>query len=681
MKSKYIVVGVLSTSLILPSFISGLAQATTESESTQDVKTKQTPSTEEKGSRSQTSSTERPKSEDTSTDETQSTEPHRTSEHQAKSNEPSRYHIDFFAPFKLPRQSSLFDTVLNDRRTTETESTINTGSSTESATSNETNTSSQTTDTVTDTTEVSSLSSEETPSQETPSYNIPDNRNFFDNLNAILSGELDISEETSETPETDSTADTTEEEFIADDTLTDEQDTTEEIPSTETDSSEDITSTEEPSTSEEDANSSSEGHASLESSEEHAQSTESSQQTEDASSDNSLTEDATISALLDEYSEKAHETHKDYQAQNETSDSKKSEPNNPQIPDFDTLQDTPSQAPQQSFKGDKRGQDLRQTTLFQTFPETNGNADYEVVSNESTRKFVNTIAKDAHDIGQKHDLYASVMIAQAILESDSGRSALSQAPHYNLFGMKGAYGGQSSTFDTLESNGHNMYQISASFRKYPNVKASLNDYAQLMKHGIDGDPHIYKDTWKSESMSYRSATEALVGTYATDPNYDTKLKALIRTYDLDRFDQKRMPKLLKSKDVSKNDATHHTFKPFSVQGKAAYPYGQCTWYVYHRFAQFGLNIAEDMGDAKDWTYSALVKGYSVSEKPVKHSAVVFTPGTLGADRYYGHVAFVEKVNSDGSIVISESNVKGLGVISYRTIDAETAQSLDYIKGK
>jgi flagellum-specific peptidoglycan hydrolase FlgJ len=42
----------------------------------------------------------------------------------------------------------------------------------------------------------------------------------------------------------------------------------------------------------------------------------------------------------------------------------------------------------------------------------------------STRDFIKTIAKDAHQIGQKEDLYASVMMAQAILESDSGNSAL-----------------------------------------------------------------------------------------------------------------------------------------------------------------------------------------------------------------------------------------------------------------
>lgn len=59
----------------------------------------------------------------------------------------------------------------------------------------------------------------------------------------------------------------------------------------------------------------------------------------------------------------------------------------------------------------------------------------------------------------------------------------------------------------------------------------------------------------------------------------------------------------------------------------------------------------------------------------------FEAGQLGADTQYGHVAFVEKVNADGSIIISESNVKGLGVISYRTIDADDAAQLDYITGK
>ena len=58
--------------------------------------------------------------------------------------------------------------------------------------------------------------------------------------------------------------------------------------------------------------------------------------------------------------------------------------------------------------------------------------------------------------------------------------------------------------------------------------------------------------------------------------------------------------------------------------------------------------------------------------------VVFQPGQQGADSYYGHVAVVEKINADGSIEISESNVKGLGVISSRSFTAAEAGSLQYI---
>ncbi len=56
--------------------------------------------------------------------------------------------------------------------------------------------------------------------------------------------------------------------------------------------------------------------------------------------------------------------------------------------------------------------------------------------------------------------YASVMIAQAILESGSGNSKLSQKPNYNLFGIKGDYKGQSVSFITYEDNGFgNLYTV------------------------------------------------------------------------------------------------------------------------------------------------------------------------------------------------------------------------------
>ncbi|MGW9856980.1 flagellum-specific peptidoglycan hydrolase FlgJ [Staphylococcus hominis] len=416
--------------------------------------------------------------------------------------------------------------------------------------------------------------------------------------------------------------------------------------------------------------------------------------------------EAVLDALLDQYSDKAQQTHKDYTSskKNNTSqtsqneDSKKDESttqdqtstnkDNPQLPTEKQLKHK-QEAPQ-SFENDFKQSNTRAVSLFQDIPQLNGNnvtnGDIAVVENKETREFITSIAKDAHKIGQDNDIYASVMIAQAILESSSGNSALAQAPNYNLFGMKGSYKGATVNFNTLEAGSDNtMFSINAGFRKYPNLKASLKDYADLIKHGIDGNPTIYKSSWKDVAPTYRSATRHLSQTYATDPNYATKLNSLIDHYNLTDFDKKKMPNLDKySKSIGSNgtDASGSAFKPFSItDGSSPYPYGQCTWYVYERVQQFGKHVGGHWGDAHNWNNSAEDASYSVSTTPKNHTAVVFEAGQSGASALYGHVAFVEKVNNDGSIIISESNVKGLGIVSYRQIDADTASSLHYIQPK
>jgi surface antigen len=109
-----------------------------------------------------------------------------------------------------------------------------------------------------------------------------------------------------------------------------------------------------------------------------------------------------------------------------------------------------------------------------------------------------------------------------------------------------------------------------------------------------------------------------------------------------------------------------------------YPWGQCTWYVYGRAAQLGISFSTQMGNAGDWMYAA---GYTVTQTPTKHAALSFLPGQAGADATYGHVAFVEDVKADGSILISESNAQGLGVVSYRTFSAEEAKQFHYVIGQ
>lgn len=158
--------------------------------------------------------------------------------------------------------------------------------------------------------------------------------------------------------------------------------------------------------------------------------------------------------------------------------------------------------------------------------------------NQTTDQFLKKIADDAQEIGQKEGIYASVMMAQAILESGSGNSLLSSEPNHNLFGIKGSYKGSSVTFNTLEQDSSGQsYQIRAQFRKYPSYKESLEDYADLIKNGLTGNPDFYKPTWKSETKDYKEATKYLEGRYATDRQYSQKLNAIIEAYDLKKYDE------------------------------------------------------------------------------------------------------------------------------------------------
>lgn len=157
---------------------------------------------------------------------------------------------------------------------------------------------------------------------------------------------------------------------------------------------------------------------------------------------------------------------------------------------------------------------------------------------ESVDSFIRKIGESARKIGQEKDLYASVMIAQAVLESASGQSQLAQSPNYNLFGIKGSHNGKSVSMATQEDFGNGtLYATQAGFRVYENYEDCFNDYATLLKEGLTDDSNYYAGVWKSNAGTYQEATKFLTGRYATDTQYDQKLNGLIETYDLAEYDR------------------------------------------------------------------------------------------------------------------------------------------------
>ncbi|WP_339000886.1 phage tail tip lysozyme (plasmid) [Lactococcus garvieae] len=102
----------------------------------------------------------------------------------------------------------------------------------------------------------------------------------------------------------------------------------------------------------------------------------------------------------------------------------------------------------------------------------------------------------------------------------------------------------------------------------------------------------------------------------------------------------------------------------------AYAAGQCTWYVYNRFYQLGKTIPAYLGNGGQWGASASAQGYNTTSTPKAGYAASFPAGVAGAAAPYGHVAFVEYVNPDGSFLVSEMNMNGgLYKITYRVISS------------
>lgn len=152
-------------------------------------------------------------------------------------------------------------------------------------------------------------------------------------------------------------------------------------------------------------------------------------------------------------------------------------------------------------------------------------------------QFIENTAYHAQSVAGPNDLYASVMIAQAILESGYGSSSLSSPPNHNLFGIKGAYNGQSVTMQTWEHfNGQDVI-INAKFRKYPSYRESFEDNARVLKTtSFSPGNYFYSGAWKSNTNTYQDATRWLTSRYATDPNYNVKLNNLIVTHNLTQYD-------------------------------------------------------------------------------------------------------------------------------------------------
>ncbi len=165
----------------------------------------------------------------------------------------------------------------------------------------------------------------------------------------------------------------------------------------------------------------------------------------------------------------------------------------------------------------------------------------------STETFIKTIGPLATADYQNTGVLASVTIAQAINESNQGRSSLAQNAN-NLFGMKTSLSGNTwagSTWKgkvykkrTKEEVKGKKITITAKFRKYSSVMDSISDHSAYLTGAKKGKKLRYSGLTSTDS--YKKQLKILQkGGYCTWSGYSKELSALIQKYHLTDYDIKQ----------------------------------------------------------------------------------------------------------------------------------------------
>lgn len=148
--------------------------------------------------------------------------------------------------------------------------------------------------------------------------------------------------------------------------------------------------------------------------------------------------------------------------------------------------------------------------------------------------WLRTAVVDAQAATAGTGVLASVTVAQAILESGWGQSALASAPYHNLFGIKKGYGwaGAVVNMNTSEFENGKWVTVVAPFRAYGSQMASFQDHTNFLlansryaANGVINVPNYIA-----------MATGLQAAGYATAPTYASALINLVERYNLQSLD-------------------------------------------------------------------------------------------------------------------------------------------------
>jgi flagellum-specific peptidoglycan hydrolase FlgJ len=187
----------------------------------------------------------------------------------------------------------------------------------------------------------------------------------------------------------------------------------------------------------------------------------------------------------------------------------------------------PATAASTANGGEAAPQPGQPTERAEDLPPPTGAADWQA-------DFILSLAPGARDSQRKTGVPTSVTLAQAILESDWGRSKLSRDGK-NLFGIKATSegGGTAGVYEapTWEVYGGQNATVVAAFKAYATLSDSIADHGRWF---LENSRYAGALAVKDDPRAFAYAINA--AGYATDPAYAPKLISLMDKFNLYAYD-------------------------------------------------------------------------------------------------------------------------------------------------
>lgn len=145
--------------------------------------------------------------------------------------------------------------------------------------------------------------------------------------------------------------------------------------------------------------------------------------------------------------------------------------------------------------------------------------------------FLSQIKEGALKSWEKYRVLPSLVAAQAILESEWGKSGLALQGN-NLFGIKAhGWAGETIEMPTKEYRNGQLVPATAQWRKYNSWSDSVED------HGLFFVENKRYSTLLNEKDYKKAAILVKESGYATDPDYSSKLLQIIEGNKLYQWDE------------------------------------------------------------------------------------------------------------------------------------------------